>query len=394
MKNAIEPPVRGDRLQTKLEDWPPIDQSLWAQAVEAGDILSAAGAAAKWASGTRKTVIKSYGRWLNWLQSAGLLNPAQSPATRAKPDMVAAFAGHLHDNQAASTTTWSYVYGLCMALMVMEPLADIEPLWEIERRLSRRKASIRRKAQRVVPVSKLYRLGFELMADAASCGHPGSLKVARRFRDGSMVALLAARPIRIRNLRSIVIGKNLIRANGIFYLIFAPDETKTHNALEFHLPTQLSTRMVIYLQTYRPILAARTRPRTMGEHCAAGDALWVSQFGTAMTDFSIYTAIADATCKRFGHSINPHLFRDCAATSIALEDAAHVQITTSILGHACLSTSERYYNHALAVRAVNLHQAEILSARKAFAKSVKRERAEKTRAGTTDKKPTDETGLT
>ena len=30
---------------------------------------------------------------------------------------------------------------------------------------------------------------------------------------------------------------------------------------------------------------------------------------------------------RFGHALNPHLFRDCAATSIAIEDPDHVRIT-------------------------------------------------------------------
>ena len=131
------------------------------------------------------------------------------------------------------------------------------------------------------------------------------------------------------------------------------------------MPDELSQRIAIYLSAYRPLLAARRRPAAMaGDELAPSNKLWVSMFGTAMADFAVYTAVSDTTRKRFGRHVNPHLFRDCAATTIALKDAANVQITPSVLGHACLSTSQRYYNHALSVRALSLHQADIIAARK------------------------------
>ena len=256
----------------------------------------------------------------------------------------------------------------------MEPTADIEALWAIERRLYRTKAPSRRKAERVVPVSELYALGYDLMSEAALCHEPDPSAAARKFRDGLMIALLAARPIRMRNLRNLHIGKNLIKQNGTFYLTFREDETKTHKALEFPLPDGLSCQMAIYLSTYRPILVQGTMLSHLGEHCAVGEALWVSPFATAITNATIYTTIVDATRKHFGHPVNPHLFRDCAATSIALEDPEHVRITASILGHTTLATSQRYYNHAQAVRAIKAHQVEILAARKAYTKELARGR--------------------
>jgi integrase len=364
MKHETQVASRKIGMQTKLSDWPVTDQELWRKALEAGDILSPVGAGAKWAEGTRKTVIKSYGRWLAWFATKDYLSVAASPAKRTTPEAVAAYIGHLRDGKAASTTVWSYIHGLAMALMVMEPEEDIEWLWEIERRLGRIKTPVRRKAERIVPIAELYRLGFELMDKAASATDQEPLAGARLFRNGLMIAILAARPIRIRNLRSMEIGKNLFKSNGRYYLRYQANETKTHKALEFDVPQNLSTRIDIYLSHYRPMLFARRRVSPSEEQSPIRNAMWISRFGTAMSDQSIYTAVSDSTRKQFERHVNPHLFRDCAATTIALEDADHVHITTSILGHACLSTSERYYNHALSQRAVSMHQAGILAARK------------------------------
>jgi integrase len=49
--------------------------------------------------------------------------------------------------------------------------------------------------------------------------------------------------------------------------------------------------------------------------------------------------------------VNMHLFRDCAATSIALRDAEHVRIAAGVLGHRSFSTTERHYNLARSVEA-------------------------------------------
>jgi integrase/recombinase XerD len=36
--------------------------------------------------------------------------------------------------------------------------------------------------------------------------------------------------------------------------------------------------------------------------------------------------LARHTTAQFGHSVNTHLFRDCAATSVATDDPEHVRI--------------------------------------------------------------------
>ena len=64
-----------------------------------------------------------------------------------------------------------------------------------------------------------------------------------------------------------------------------------------------------------------------------------------------------------GRAINPHLFRDCAATSIAIDDPGHVGIACRLLGHRAASTTERYYNHARGVEASGLMQKHSLALR-------------------------------
>ncbi|MEQ8737306.1 MAG: hypothetical protein RID59_01915, partial [Hoeflea sp.] len=56
--------------------------------------------------------------------------------------------------------------------------------------------------------------------------------------------------------------------------------------------------------------------------------------------------ITDATRQAFGESINPHLFRDCAVTFVALDDPKHIGIAAPILGHTDPRTTERHYIQA------------------------------------------------
>jgi len=69
------------------------------------------------------------------------------------------------------------------------------------------------------------------------------------------------------------------------------------------------------------------------------------------------------TQAEFGIKLNPHGFRDCAATWIAIYDPEHVQIVAAILGHSSLETSERYYNLARGLEAGRRYHGEIKAIR-------------------------------
>ena len=82
-----------------------------------------------------------------------------------------------------------------------------------------------------------------------------------------------------------------------------------------------------------------------------------------MTSGSIYTRVVINTRAALGSSINPHLFRDCAATSVAIDDPVHVGIASQLLGHRGCSATERYYNQARGLEARRQFQAFLISLR-------------------------------
>jgi integrase len=61
--------------------------------------------------------------------------------------------------------------------------------------------------------------------------------------------------------------------------------------------------------------------------------------------------------------VNPHLFRDCAATTIARHTPEQVNIASQILGHSKLATTERYYNQSGSASASRQYQTAIATLR-------------------------------
>ena len=351
-------------LQMKFLAWPMLDRAAWEAAAEEKDILLADNRAARWSAGTRRSVIKAYGRWLAWLAQENLLEESELPIARATPSRVTAYVNHLRGT-VGSTGVWSYVQSLGMALAAMASESDLDWLWKISRRLAQVASPTKAKRDRIVPARDLTALGLRLMTEAEVDLHGKVCEIAARYRNGLMIALLAARPVRMRNLQSISLGAQLRRRTNGYSLHFGAEETKNVRELYLVLPAELSERLETYLVKWRPVLLSQRKATLdLRQHEDVENALWISIFGRPMSVPGIYERITEVTRQQFGRSVNPHLFRDCAATSIALEDPDHVRITVSILGHACLSTSERYYNHALSQKAASLHQAELIAMRR------------------------------
>jgi integrase/recombinase XerC len=74
-----------------------------------------------------------------------------------------------------------------------------------------------------------------------------------------------------------------------------------------------------------------------------------------MPDNSVYCRVTETTERLLGRPINPHLLRDCAATTIAELAPEHIGIISRILGHSSLATAERHYNQAGMISAGKRH---------------------------------------
>jgi len=194
----------------------------------------------------------------------------------------------------------------------------------------------------VRPAAQLVELGETLMREAAN-PHPG-YGVDRRalFRDGLMIAFLALRPLRIRNLTHLELGRTLLEvSDGRHRIVYGRGETKTGEPIELDWPEELEPALAEYLADYRPRLL-RGRISSM---------LWIGVFGDPMAEQTIRQAITLRTQARLGAAINPHLFRDCAATTMAIEDPAHVGLASPLLGHASTTTTDRHYRQANSIAA-------------------------------------------
>jgi len=221
---------------------------------------------------------------------------------------------------------------------------------------------VRGKRQRMVPSESLLSYGAELMVTAEDLATGSLLKRACRFRDGLMIAVLAARPLRRRNFTRIEIDRHLVQVDGAYQLRFEGSETKTGEPIETPFPIALVPQLERYLTEFRPFLLGRTGRES--ERSLSASSLWISVHGVAMTEIGIYFAISQLTRKRFGHVVSPHMFRDSAATSIAIEDPEHVHIVRSVLGHSSLESGERHYIQARMLEASRRYQQRILELRR------------------------------
>ena len=130
---------------------------------------------------------------------------------------------------------------------------------------------------------------------------------------------------------------------------FAGDEMKNHRPIDTSFPSLLVPAMTDYLATYR---------RDIADGNYDGDALWLSYWWKPQAESSIRHQIKKWTKEAFGLPITPHLFRDCAATSLAVHSPEEVQIAHLILGNT-YAVMQRHYNLARVVEAARHYHAAI-----------------------------------
>ena len=111
---------------------------------------------------------------------------------------------------------------------------------------------------------------------------------------------------------------------------------KSKRALEFDFPAELRGSLDLYLSQVRPMLM---------KSAPSSDALWPSLHHTQMTEHGIYTRITQVTSKALGQPVNPHMFRDAAATFIAEMAPEHALLAAAVLQHRELETTLAHYIH-------------------------------------------------
>jgi integrase/recombinase XerD len=234
--------------------WPAQDQTIWAKLTEPGPtVLDDRGAFADSRPRTNATRRQHYSHWLNHitLNHPDLL--PLMPVARIRLDTLAEWLAIL-DRTVAPYTRLRRAVDLLGIARAMDPGGDWRFLQRAVRSLAARAVPSRNKEPRIRPSALLVELGFALMREATTLPMRRRARAATLHRDGLTIALLALRPMRLRNLTGLELGRTLHHGPTGWCITIPADETKTHRAIEVGWPPSLVDALAIYLARHRPVL--------------------------------------------------------------------------------------------------------------------------------------------
>ena len=319
----------------KVEAWPERDREQWLKALQPGSIVyGGGGVAAHLRPDSVEKIRKGYGRWLTFLTVRQWLEPALVPALRITPERVGAYVEELQ-GQVASWTVRGRIAELHAAARMVAPEQDWGWLRDAASRLEADAKDAKPKSPRMRSAAEIYDWALSTLDEIAVLPYPDQ-RDAVRFRDALIIAVEITTLVRRRNLTMIAIGLHLVRRGDCFVLEFKPSETKTHDVLVAPLPVELSALVELYLERFRPKIAGRV----------SSNRLWVTRDGRPLTEMQMYHRVTKVTHRAFGTSINPHLFRHCGATTMAIEFPKEVGVVPGMLGHTGPKNGHKYYVQA------------------------------------------------
>lgn len=325
------------RMSLRFDDWPSVDRSAFEIATRKGDILDPGGLASDWRPSTVGLMVEGYGAWLAWLARAGCLGRVNDPAARCTPARLSAWLHAMQDRDLRPATIATQLRCLCRMLAVMSPEADLAFLRATLRQIDTQHGSL--KAAKLRSAGELFALGLDLMEEADRSD--ARLKNrARLYRNGLLIAFLSLRPLRRRNVAGLVLGRHLRQTPTGWRIVIPGDEMKNGYALDEPFPELLVPYLERYLGDYRCALA----PVGVALDPWSGP-VWISgRSGKAMSGHTMNLTVGAITEERFGRPVNLNLFRDIAATTLAIEDPEHVRLGAAINGHRDYRTTQRSYN--------------------------------------------------
>jgi integrase/recombinase XerD len=150
----------------------------------------------------------------------------------------------------------------------------------------------------------------------------------------------------IRRAVSLIrIGTLLRQLGEEWRMVFEGPESKSGRPFEITVPEKLVPPLEYYLREVRPKLTGADRH----------DGIWASTKGRPLTRNAIARIVTERTREAIGQPVNPHLFRHCAATTIAILQPGRIGVARDLLGHASLATTNAYYNQARSIEASRLY---------------------------------------
>jgi site-specific recombinase XerD len=322
-----------------VELWPVAHRAAWEEACRPSVRLRRGGAASHLRPVTQHDLAKRYGLFLDFLLRSGLLDEQACAGAQVTPDNVDAYVTELK-SRVSSVTVYGSIQKLRRIVQLIAPGRNLDWLIAIERELA---SEMRPKSKwdRVVYMDVLSDAGLTLMAEAETAKRP-KLTRARMFRNGSMIALLANCPIRLKNFAALEIGRSFVNVDGTWWIVLTAAETKEKREDERPVSEELTPSIERYLDVYRPILA---RGNT------GSNALWMAMDGKPMSYASMGETITETTRMAVGVPVSPHLFRTAGVTTLATRAGDHAHAGSALLHHRPGPVTQENYNRASCVSA-------------------------------------------
>lgn len=329
----------GDTAAKRFPGWPVSDRLAWEWALDgaSGSFLDDRPAIATWAPRTQQNARNAVSALLRWLRARALVPPDGSLGAVMSKELLLNYVGHLRQTHVPGTVEYT-VFMLDGALKVFAPDRDWAWIAPIARRLSIIARRHEPTAGPVVHAALLHDLGLRVMQERQN--GDGEIDPCA-YRDGLIVAMLAVAPMRIANFAALRVGTELRQEGNQWVVYLDAGMTKTRRADVWPIGGQVAHYLEHYVAVVRPTLLARAR------YPHPTDRLWIGNSGWPIGDQVLRPIIAGLTRERLGVRINPHRFRHCAATTLALEQPEDALRSAALLGHASPQTTEKHWFFAV-----------------------------------------------
>lgn len=183
---------------------------------------------------------------------------------------------------------------------------------------------------------EVVRLPKLLIQQARDAKYHAPVKAGVAAQMAVAIAILTFAPVRLANLVSIELGKNLNKTGGLhtpYWLLFPDYDVKNRVELTFKFDEDLTSLIDEYVHEFRPALLRGANSSWLfpGEGGNAKNRLLFSQQITARINKSI------------GLRITVHQFRHAAAANYLKHRPGDYETVRRLLGHHDLNTTIRFY---------------------------------------------------
>lgn len=217
----------------------------------------------------------------------------------------------------------------------------------------------RKNPAQIVPATLLYKTGQEMMAEAQA-GSSHDMQAATLYRNGLLLTVAAALPLRRRALASLDLATSFrLEERPVIRIDIPGHYLKLRHAEKDYrrYRAQLTSQVV-----WDAVDVWRKRFRPMFDD---GTALWPSMRvrGEALVADVLGQVFGETTAERIGVWVPIHRIRDCAATE-CIEELEHgAGWAQHLLNHRSAQTATRFYDHSTGV-AVSREFGQLVAARR------------------------------